>query len=307
MDKIDIRCPHCGEEMSVPKDRSQIICMFCGKDILLENGAVTSGDKSKEEAEKALGTALLQMDERLFAGEGEMVRKFSKDTYADLFETYKKDHYDFFTAVRVALLHADEEQKKDIFAQITKQFVKLQEKNLEAEPKKREKYAKQMDRNMFMVIYVLPALKEISLPAADELCNYIAKVWGESFKESKIEASDFDSIMEGFHKKLCYVTTAVCVGLDKGRDCEELRLIKGFRDGFLQKEPDGETLINEYYDIAPTIVKRIDRCSDKEDIYRDLWMNYILPCVVAIRTGDLPRCKKLYCNMVENLKKQYIH
>ena len=71
----------------------------------------------------------------------------------------------------------------------------------------------------------------------------------------------------------CYITTAVCKSLNKPDDCYELNLLREYRDQYLMGTKDGE-ICKEYYNIAPTIVKRIDRSPDASEIYADIWEKY---------------------------------
>ena len=56
---------------------------------------------------------------------------------------------------------------------------------------------------------------------------------------------------------------------------------------------DGEILVKEYYNIAPTIVKRIDRSPDASEIYADIWEKYLKPCVRLIEAGEQEECREI--------------
>lgn len=316
METILIKCPHCGEEMQAPADRESILCMFCGGKIDL-----TSAEKTESEAENiaAGGSAdagkcyenlnfVLEHAGAACKDYSERVRAFRKDSYHGLFERYKEENYAFYTAVKIVLDNApdDAESLDGIYHQIASGFIREQEAELARVKKKNERFSVQMDKNMFMAVYVLPSIKEIGGPKADELAEAICKEWGESFKDSNIIASDYDSIVQGFKRKLCYVTTAVCQNLNKGENCEELRLIKEFRDSYLSETEGGPELIEEYYDIAPTLVKRIARDAEAEAKYIWLWNTYLAPCVAYIKSGQMETCRETYCHMMEELKKEYM-
>lgn len=310
METILIRCPHCKEEMQAPQGRDSILCMFCGEKIdLTKAEAIPSGNVQEQgNAEKCfenLNKALEQVD-GAFDGYREKVRAFRKDTYAGLFEDYKAKNYAFFISVKQALMNAGEADLEGVCHQIARAFVTHNEKEMELVKKKNEKFAAQMDSNMFMVTYVLPSLKEMKNKRADELAEVICKEWGAAFKDSNIMASDYESISQGFKRKLCYVTTAVCQNLNKGEDCEELRLIKDFRDGYLSSTKEGLAMIEDYYDIAPTLVKRIAKDEKAGEKYRWLWDTWIAPCVELIKSGNNEACKKVYCDMVDTLRKEYM-
>lgn len=316
METILIKCPHCGEEMQAPAGRETILCMFCGERIDLaavertEAEAETAVAKEQTDAGKCyenlnfvlehVGAACKDYSQR--------VRAFKKDSYHELFERYKEENYAFYTAVKIVLDNAPDsvESLDGIYHQIASGFIREQEAKLEQVKKKNEKFTVQMDKNMFMAVYVLPSIKEIGGKKADELAEAICKEWGESFKDSNIIASDYDSIVQGFKRKLCYVTTAVCQNLNKGEDCEALRLIKGFRDGYLSEAEGGPELIEEYYDIAPTLVKRIAKDAEAQAKYVWLWNTYLAPCVEYIKSGRMEPCKETYCHMMEELKREYM-
>ena len=105
----------------------------------------------------------------------------------------------------------------------------------------------------------------------------------------------------------CFITTAVCLTMGKPDNCEELRLMRFFRDGWLRDQPDGIALIKDYYQTAPAIVEKINQQPDRKAIYEEIYQNYILPCVESIKTERFADSKRIYINMVTNLKKQFVY
>lgn len=99
----------------------------------------------------------------------------------------------------------------------------------------------------------------------------------------------------------CYITTAVCEELGKPDDCYELTMFRGFRDNYLRHQPDGEALIQRYYDTAPAIVAKIDRQPNRGDIYRHLRTTYLEPCLRDLEAGEKEACKIRYTHMMEHL------
>lgn len=108
-------------------------------------------------------------------------------------------------------------------------------------------------------------------------------------------------------KKLdsCFITTAVCGSFAKPDDCYELTAFRRFRDSWLAKQPGGEALIAEYYRIAPAIVRTIDQKQDSKGIYKDIWADYLQPCLTMIEKGQMKACKELYIKMVRDLQLKY--
>jgi len=106
--------------------------------------------------------------------------------------------------------------------------------------------------------------------------------------------------------KSCFITTAVCTSFHKPDDCYELTMFRNFRDTWLVKETDGNTLISEYYRIAPSIVKSIDSCPNATDIYLKIWNTYLCHCLHYIEMGDNMCCKELYMDMVKSLEEKFL-
>lgn len=317
METVLIRCPHCREEMRAPVDRDSILCMFCGEKIDMKAAREETAKEGVKEIPDTADAAVQKRQENLQFVLGhagavcrdyrEKVKAFKKDSYPGLFENHRQENYAFYASIKQILSStANVEELDSICRQIAGAFIKDQEQALEQIRKKNDKFSMQMDKNMFIVIYVLPSIKELKDSKADRLADVICGEWRKAFKDSNISASDYDSIMQGFKRKLCYVTTAVCRNLNKGEECEELRLIKDFRDGYLASTDEGRDLIDEYYDIAPTLVKRIAKDARAHEKYVWLWNTYLAPCVACIKSGQPESCRETYCAMMEVLRKEYM-
>lgn len=104
----------------------------------------------------------------------------------------------------------------------------------------------------------------------------------------------------------CFITTAVCDSFGKPDDCFELMTFRKFRDTWLAAQPDGKSLIGEYYSIAPKIVTNINKRTDAAQIYKTIWKKYLEPCLKFIERGDNQSCKRLYVEMVNSLRKKFL-
>lgn len=103
----------------------------------------------------------------------------------------------------------------------------------------------------------------------------------------------------------CFITTA-CVqykGLDD--NCEELTVLRDFRDHYLLKKNNGIQLFNMYYQYSPAILSGIRRRKDEEEILARLYL-VIRQCVEAINRGDNEFAYRTYCRMVLELKEEFI-
>lgn len=103
-----------------------------------------------------------------------------------------------------------------------------------------------------------------------------------------------------------YITTAACESQGKADDCYELELLRSYRDEYLMNTEDGEALVKEYYNIAPTIVNRIGRQENKAEIYAGIWDTYLTDCIHLIEEKENEACQKRYMDMVYDLKQKYM-
>ncbi len=99
----------------------------------------------------------------------------------------------------------------------------------------------------------------------------------------------------------CFITTAVCDYFGKNDDCEELTILRQYRDSWLQFQENGKELISEYYKRAPIIVSRL-KASDKYSFYcQMLYDRYLLPCIELIKAKKFKDCQQLYQKMVTDI------
>ncbi len=173
---------------------------------------------------------------------------------------------------------------------------------------KRKRDLAALDHKMNMVSYFVPLIGEIPSLQVKTLTERMVEVWNEKMPEYKIGHSTYDSIRGGFKKGIfCYITTAVCRSMDKPDDCYELNTLRAYRDGYLSETEEGRRIVEEYYNIAPTIVKRIDRQEDADNIYRGIWEEYLSRCIRLIEEDEKDKCKELYISMVRSLEKEYLY
>lgn len=103
----------------------------------------------------------------------------------------------------------------------------------------------------------------------------------------------------------CFITTAVCKSLNKPDDCEELTLLRNYREEILSKTLEGKILINEYYQIAPIIISYIEQEKESANIYYDIYSNCISPIYKLLLKKDYSTALLNYCELVKNLADKY--
>ena len=238
----------------------------------------------------------------LFQETAEYAKKFHKKTYASDMDILLNRHGALLGRIREAFEESDE-----ALAETASIIPDYAAKQLAAVPSKRKRDLACLDFNMNMVSFFVPLLGEISSVKTKEFTEKMIELYNERMPDNKIGHSTREQIQGGFKKGLCYITTAVCRSLDKPDDCYELTLLRNYRDQYLLESKEGMETVNEYYNIAPTIVKRIDRQEDSASIYAGIWQDYLSPCVRLIEEGKKKECQMLYSDMVRKLERKYLY
>lgn len=230
---------------------------------------------------------------------------FKKKLYAAAFKDYYEKNMVVFQAVENG--YHDVIDKDQFLTNMADALVETAAKNVQDQGKKSNQEKLLMDYNLYMAVYVFPAILEFRGKSSVPLSEKILAGWKEKFPKTNIQAAEYAHIEGGFHKKFCYITTAVCETFGKSDDCYELTILRNYRDGYLMEQPEGEAIIKEYYDVAPTIVKHINKKSNKAKIYKKVWDNYLHPCIVMIEDDKNEECKELYIRMVRELQEEYFY
>ena len=105
--------------------------------------------------------------------------------------------------------------------------------------------------------------------------------------------------------KSCYLTTACVHHAGLADDCKELTTMRKLRDGYLLSLPNGKAMRDEYYLLAPKIVKAIE-CSDtRNDTLTDI-LTRVRQCVQFADNGNNEAAFVVYTTMFNELKNKYV-
>lgn len=99
---------------------------------------------------------------------------------------------------------------------------------------------------------------------------------------------------------LCFLTTAACNFKGLPDDCHQLETLRAFRDSHLLNTEQGKSLVNEYYAVAPKIVRQLHKKSD----YEYIW-GVVSDCVKAIEEHNFEHATSKYKHMVEKLRNKF--
>ncbi len=230
---------------------------------------------------------------------------FKKKTYPNAFHRMYQEHFATLDAIENGFNMVID---KDTFLEnMANALTAHAAEKLNACSKKRDIESKTMDLNMTMAVFVLPIILEYKGNSSKLLADKLIASWKKEFPKSNLQAADYEYIEKGFHRKYCYITTAVCETFGKPDDCYELTTLRDYRDNYLASLPNGDALIHEYYDVAPTIVKHIDQSEHAAEIYRSIWETYLNPCLSMIEHQEMEQCRELYQEMVYTLRDTYFY
>ena len=101
----------------------------------------------------------------------------------------------------------------------------------------------------------------------------------------------------------CFLTSAVAEKRGLPDDCEELTILRQYRDSFLRKNyPE---LVLEYYAIAPELCRQINEDKDCDLVFDAIYHIYIRPAVEAVKEGKQEEALSHYSAMVYLLLRRY--
>ena len=121
---------------------------------------------------------------------------------------------------------------------------------------------------------------------------------------SSDDSSDDSSSDSG---SICFVTTACVRSMGRSDDCEELSVLRKYRDTYLASRDDGHLAIQQYYQMAPHIVAAIDQSPNADSAFKDIYERIVQPTVQMIKHGQNESAFDHYKTEVERLAKLYIH
>ena len=304
---IEEKCPRCLRYIQLASQKETMKCINCGETINVKEFMNTIERETvvkmmdKREYNEELMEVLEGLPEMLNYQKG--IDLFKKDTYKDAFETYYNKCYIKFIAID--RLHAASGDKQKFFRRLVNQLVET-EKAMLSKLEKSVRENRLIEDNLKLTVYMIPAMLKYKGEAMNGLTACIVEGWQETFPKYQINVADFNKINSGFKNKLCYITTAVCESLGKEDDCYELNLLRNYRDTYLRSSEDGEEIVNAYYDIAPSIVKRINKCQNHHEIYKEIYENYLSKCIELLEHDKKEECKEIYSNMVRGLEQKYL-
>lgn len=157
---------------------------------------------------------------------------------------------------------------------------------------------------------------------ADDCKRFFSIRWGDESKSKKAikEAEEFqrkyigpdqESVerhlenQNGVTNSGCFITTALVGILGFDDDCEELGILRIFREHYLQKQQEYRDLLFDYDVCGPILAKALEIDPDSVEVAIDLYTTYIKGCILYIKKGLFDRALEMYVNMTQSLIRRY--
>lgn len=301
-EKVTGNCPYCGKELEIPPDLPEFSCLYCGKrshiDLLRSHGDYREEDLL--ELASQLPQTLQQHDT--------LYKHISKKEYFPAFQAYEAEHSALLKRIDALVLSAPS-RIEQIIDTLCTTFLDTLEKNLREVRGYNTKIGRSnllFEIKVVLALFLTPLIRKLELAIAEPFCSTLHELWMKRYPREYWVPGDYTKIAEGFRKKrMCFITTAVCAREGKKDDCRELTQLRAFRDGWL-RENGGNALIEEYYDIAPTLVTLIDHCGNPETSYDEIRTRWLDPCLQALEQGQREECRDTYIHMVTTLRQRYL-
>lgn len=229
-------------------------------------------------------------------------KKIYDDAFNDLFERYKSVMQAYVNSCAAL----SEEDLSEYREKVAEAFIAREEARLDAAGA-RNRRVRLYDDNLYMALFVIPAIGYFKTEQTDALAKTLVKRWRKQYPQHPINQGNYEEISAGFKKrKFCYITTAVCESLGKDDHCEELETLRDFRDHWLLLTENGPALVDQYYETAPGVLEAIRERDDYKEICQEIYTMYISPCLKYIHRGQYEDCRRHYMDMVDRLERMYV-
>jgi hypothetical protein len=138
--------------------------------------------------------------------------------------------------------------------------------------------------------------------------------WSGPFESQEDYEERLDAYNKGFDnaakneddKSSCYLSTAAVQARRKSIDCEELKLLRKFRDEFVRGRDGGEEAIAKYYRVSPILIEAINDRQDSIKIWKHVYETIVEQSLALIQTGLHEEAFDNYMSKTLDLVKKYL-
>ncbi len=304
-------CPQCGNPLQIPAGLQRFSCLYCGarlnlEELLPEASAPGESETPPAEARAAYDYAAAHLPDCVTGYLG-CFRYLNKKEFEPYFRRYVAENQEAFRQLDRAAAARPQERQALLEAAADGFLTQLEAWIVKNKRALTSRDAMLDDAKYTLCLVMIPALRSLGLSIGEEFAALLRERWLDRYPKKVFQLTTYEEIAQGFQRKrLCFITTAVCVSLGRPDDCAELTAFRAFRDGYLSTCPDGPALIRAYYDLAPAIVTAINLLDNPGTVYPAIWAKYLAPCFEALKRGAPGLCKDLYTAMVRDLSGKYL-
>lgn len=105
----------------------------------------------------------------------------------------------------------------------------------------------------------------------------------------------------------CFITTAVCSNFGLPDDNPILNTLRHFRDTYMMEDKKKIDEVGIYYEVAPSIVDAIEKKPNKNEIYRKIALENIMPTYELILQNRFEEAYISYKKLVFGMKAEYLN
>lgn len=103
----------------------------------------------------------------------------------------------------------------------------------------------------------------------------------------------------------CFITTACVEHMGLSDDCEQLNILRMFRDKLVEEDELFREIVLDYYKKAPSVVKKINESENKDEVLEQLYNELVVPCVEMLKNNQEQEAKEHYISTYKKLLKTY--
>ena len=104
----------------------------------------------------------------------------------------------------------------------------------------------------------------------------------------------------------CFISSACVYSKGLPDDCNELMILRSFRDNYMLTNDRYKGLVKDYYQLAPSIVKGIDKSMDRQKVYDEIYEKMLMPCITMISQEKYDEAVYFYHNYTRKLEKSFL-
>jgi hypothetical protein len=98
----------------------------------------------------------------------------------------------------------------------------------------------------------------------------------------------------------CFLTTSCVKYFGLNDNCYELETLRHFRDQYLLKSLEGKELVGQYYNMAPSLVKKLESSEQRHELFKIIFSEIQSSCR-AIDKKEYIKATEIYISAVSNL------